>query len=52
MDEDVERVHSTDEAKGSDEYGYAAKNLEDQRTVDMKIEVDLPLQRPTLVLRN
>jgi hypothetical protein len=52
VDEDVERVHSTDEAKGSDEYGYTAKILEDEAYCDLKIEVDLPLQMPTLVLRN
>jgi len=48
MDEDVERVHNTDEAKGSDEYGYTAKILE-EAYCDLKIEVDLPLQMPTLV---
>jgi hypothetical protein len=45
-------VHSTDEAKGSDEYGYTAKILEDEAYCNLKIEVDLPLQMPTLVLRN
>jgi hypothetical protein len=45
-------VHSTDEAKGSDGYGYTAKILEDEAYCDLKIEVDLPLQMPTLVLRN
>ncbi len=49
MDEDVERVHNTDEAKGSDEYGYTAKILEEEAYCDLKIEVDLPLQMPTLV---
>jgi len=29
MDEDVERVHNTDEAKGSDEYRYTAKIFEE-----------------------
>jgi hypothetical protein len=47
MDEDVERVHNTDEAKGSDEYGYTAKIFE-EAYCDLKIEVDLPLQMPTL----
>lgn len=51
MDEDVERVHNTDEVKGSDEYGYTAKIFE-EAYCDLKIEVDLPLQMPTLVLRN
>jgi hypothetical protein len=36
------RVHSTDEAKGPDEYGYTAKILEDEAYRDLKIEVDLP----------
>ena len=49
MDEAVERVHNTDEVKGSGEYGYTAKILEGEAYCDLKIEVDLPLQMPILV---
>ena len=49
MDEDVERVHNTDEVKGSGEYSYTAKILEEEAYCDLKIDVDLPLQMPTLV---
>lgn len=48
----LKRVHGVDEAKGSDEYSYTAKISEDEAYCDLKIEVGLPLQRPTLVLRN
>jgi len=48
MDEDVERVHNTDGVRVSGEYGCAAKILEEVYC-DLKIEVDLPLQMPTLV---
>lgn len=38
--------------RGLDKYGYAAKIFEDEAHCDLKIKVGLPLQMPTLVLRN
>jgi hypothetical protein len=49
----LKRVHSVDEAKGSNKYGYTAKIFEGEAYCDLKIEVGLPLQNAQpLVLRN